>query len=308
MINLFKIKPFLDEFQSCYKDKYRWYSGVYFVIWIVIIGIQGLPDYLLYTQTLFFILLCTQFLIKPYKNKLLNITDTQLLVDLNFLIALLYNKINDPQSSQHTFSSLIIHALIIVPFVCAVLFLIYLIFVKYGVYNCIKEFWSRRKRELELQQPQEVEHVSHPEVPVKKYMFLMAGIAVGVTAASLLFFASSTLAVTLVFLSSNWLESLSKSLAANPLKTPEQVRKLCRYVDRYRDNYVDIEIIIMQKNYCPLALNDNRGLKFISEIIVPFSMSRVHNSYVLLSMYNRGLKFTSEILSRPLNSSCTIRD
>ena len=114
MINLFKIKPFLDEFQSCYKDKYRWYSGVYFVVWIVIVGVQGLPDSLLYTQTIFFILLCAQFLIKPYKSKLLNITDTLLLVDLNFLIALLYKHINSPLSS-HKFLSFLVHALIIVP-------------------------------------------------------------------------------------------------------------------------------------------------------------------------------------------------
>ena len=134
-----------------------------------------------------------------------------------------------------------------------------------------------------------------------------AGIAVGVTAASLLFLLALLLLLLWFFfpLLAGVTVQVTRS---KPPQDPEQVRKLCRYVDRYRDNYVDIEIIIMQKNYCPLALNDNRGLKFISEIIVPFSMSRVHNSYVLLSMYNRGLKFTSEILSRPLNSSCTIRD
>ena len=132
VINLFKIKPFLDEFQSCYKDKYRWYSGVYFVVWIAIVGVQGLPDSLLYTQTIFFLLLCAQFLIKPYKSKLLNITDTLLLVDLNFLIALLYKHINSPLSS-HNFSSFLVHALIIVPFVCAAVSLICLLLVKYGL-------------------------------------------------------------------------------------------------------------------------------------------------------------------------------
>ena len=172
MINLFKIKPFLDEFQSCYKDKYRWYSGVYFVVWIVIVGVQGLPDSLLYTQTIFFILLCAQFLIKPYKSKLLNITDTLLLVDLNFLIALLYKHINSPLSS-HKFLSFLVHALIIVPFVCAAVSLICLLLIKYGVYDCVKGFWSRRKRgpqELQ-QQPQDGEHVfelSHPQVPVQE--------------------------------------------------------------------------------------------------------------------------------------------
>ena len=171
VINLFKIKPFLDEFQSCYKDKYCWYSGVYFVVWIAIVGIQGLPDSLLYTQTIFFILLCAQFLIKPYKSKLLNITDTLLLVDLNFLIALLYKHINSPLSS-HKFSSFLVHALIIVPFVCAAVSLICLLLIKYGVYGCVKGFWSRRKRgPQELQQPQDGEHVfelSHPHVPVQE--------------------------------------------------------------------------------------------------------------------------------------------
>ena len=172
VINLFKIKPFLDEFQSCYKDKYRWYSGVYFVVWIAIVGVQGLPDSLLYTQTIFFILLCAQFLIKPYKSKLLNITDTLLLVDLNFLIALLYKHINSPLSS-HKFSSFLVHALIIVPFVCAAVSLICLLLIKYGVYGCVKGFWSRRKRgrqELQ-QQPQDGERVfelSHPQVQQSK--------------------------------------------------------------------------------------------------------------------------------------------
>ena len=169
VINLFKIKPFLDEFQSCYKDKYRWYSGVYFVVWIAIVSIQGLPDSLLYTQTIFFILLCAQILIKPYKSKLLNITDTLLLVDLNFLIALLYNKINDPISSMCLL--LLIHVLIIVPFVCAALSLVCLLLIKYGVYNHVKSCCSRRKREQELQQPQDVERVlelSHPEVQVQE--------------------------------------------------------------------------------------------------------------------------------------------
>ena len=164
VINLFKIKPFLDEFQSCYKDKYRWYSGVYFVVWIAIVGIQGLPDSLLYTQTILFILLCAQFLIKPYKSKLLNITDTLLLVDLNFLIALLCNNTNP--LSFHMFSSLLIHALIIVPFVCAVLSIICLVLTKYGVYDCLKGFWSRRRKQ-ELHQPQDAKReleLSHPEV------------------------------------------------------------------------------------------------------------------------------------------------
>ena len=164
VINLFKIKPFLDEFQSCYKDKYRWYSGVYFVVWIAIVGIQGLPDYLLYTQTIFFILLCIQILVKPYRSKLLNITDTLLIVDLNFLIALLYNKMSNPTSS-YTFLPVLIHALIIIPFAWAVLW------VTFSMYKSVKGVLCRKKREHELQQPQDVERISRPQVPVQEVRF-----------------------------------------------------------------------------------------------------------------------------------------
>ena len=164
VINLVKIKPFLDEFQSCYKDKYRWYSGVYFVVWIAIVGIQGLPDSLLYTQTIFFILLCIQILFKPYRGKLLNITDTLLLVDLNFLIALLYNKMSITTSS-YTILPVLIHALIIVPFVCA------LLWVTYSLYNSVKGVLCRKQRDHELQQPQDVEQISRPQVPVQEVRF-----------------------------------------------------------------------------------------------------------------------------------------
>ena len=30
-INYFRIKPILDHFQGCYKDKYRWFAGYYMI-------------------------------------------------------------------------------------------------------------------------------------------------------------------------------------------------------------------------------------------------------------------------------------
>ena len=141
VINLHRIMPFLDEFQSCYEDRYRWYSGVYFVVWLVIVGIQGLPDFLLYTQTIFIILLCAQFLIKPYKSKLLNITDTLLLVDINFLISLVYKHSYSPSSHVHMFSNLLIHALVIVPFVCAIISVICVLAMKTMPVSIMTAYW-----------------------------------------------------------------------------------------------------------------------------------------------------------------------
>ena len=84
-ISLYRIKPFLDEFQSCYQDRYRWYSGVYFIVWIVFITLQQQSVPIVYVQTTFTALLILHFFMQPYKSKLLNITDTLLLFAINFL-------------------------------------------------------------------------------------------------------------------------------------------------------------------------------------------------------------------------------
>ena len=36
-INFFKIKPLLDQFQGCYKDKYRYFASYYMICQLVII-------------------------------------------------------------------------------------------------------------------------------------------------------------------------------------------------------------------------------------------------------------------------------
>ena len=58
VINLTRIIPFLDEFQSCYRDSCRWYSIVYFIVWIGFVSMQSqaVPP-MIYIQTLFMILL-----------------------------------------------------------------------------------------------------------------------------------------------------------------------------------------------------------------------------------------------------------
>ena len=177
LISLHRIMPFLDEFQSCYEDRYRWYSGVYLVVWIVIVSIQGLPDFLLFTQIIFIILMCTQVLIKPYKSKWLNITDTLLLVDINFLISLVYKRsYSSPLSHGHMFSNLLIHVLVIVPFVCAIVSVTCMLAIKCGVYNCIRTFLMRRPHSLHLQpsrsqdeQPAAGNYVTVQEVCIDQY-------------------------------------------------------------------------------------------------------------------------------------------
>ena len=73
--NLNKIKPFLDEFQSCYKDRFRWMAGYYFVARFIYLAILTAPRYvpvvLQYViQLLSFIVLVIHMLLQPYKEQL----------------------------------------------------------------------------------------------------------------------------------------------------------------------------------------------------------------------------------------------
>ena len=71
--NLTRIQPLLDAFQLCYDDKFRWYSGVYLLSWIILnINMPYYVIILVAVGTL-------HFMIQPYKYRWLNIVDTLLL-------------------------------------------------------------------------------------------------------------------------------------------------------------------------------------------------------------------------------------
>ena len=80
-VNSFSVQPFLDAFQSSYKDKYRWYSGVYLLAW-VILNIK-MPSYLFIFITAGILLLHS--LVQPHKKVFLNAADTLLLMDVMLL-------------------------------------------------------------------------------------------------------------------------------------------------------------------------------------------------------------------------------
>ena len=79
-INFTRIKPLLDQFQGCYKDKYRSFAAYYMICRLVIIIIiiinsantNATLALLLVTSTL---LALTQLVTKPYKHRALNIFD-----------------------------------------------------------------------------------------------------------------------------------------------------------------------------------------------------------------------------------------
>ena len=83
-INYFRIKPLLDQFQGCYKDKYRWFAAYYMIcrLIIIIIIIANFSDvfisrYLLLTAST--IIALVHETIRPYANNILNIFDGTIL-------------------------------------------------------------------------------------------------------------------------------------------------------------------------------------------------------------------------------------
>ena len=90
--NLTRIQPLLDAFQSCYDDKFRWYSGVYLLSWIILN--INIPYYVM--EIILIAVSTLHFMIHPYKYRWLNNVDTLLLVDLIMLV--FFTSVDSPYS------------------------------------------------------------------------------------------------------------------------------------------------------------------------------------------------------------------
>ena len=92
-LNFVKIKPLLDQFQGCYKDKYRCFAGFYMICRLLVITIiiinsfnTFIADYLLISACLLIALIHLMF--KPYNNKTLNKLDGMILQTIVLVAAL----------------------------------------------------------------------------------------------------------------------------------------------------------------------------------------------------------------------------
>ena len=92
-INFFRIKPLLDQFQGCYKDKYRWFAAYYMICRLIIIIIiianfseEFILRYLLITASTAIALI--HVTVKPYADNILNIFDGAILYLMVLVTAL----------------------------------------------------------------------------------------------------------------------------------------------------------------------------------------------------------------------------
>ena len=89
----FDMKPILDQFQGCYKNKYRWFAAVYLICRqvILIIVVIDFSNYYIELYLLAIVCLITATLhysVQPYENDILNKIDGLLLQLLLLIVSL----------------------------------------------------------------------------------------------------------------------------------------------------------------------------------------------------------------------------
>ena len=143
-VNLVRIKPLLDQFQGCYKDKYRWFAAYYLIcrqviILIVYVG-NGNYYYMLYgLQTACVINAMIHGVVQPYKNDLLNGLDEVILVILILVANLNLFSLSSFIPTNYFSVILVILPLLLICFI--------------AIRKSISHFFIRKKRELQLYNP-----------------------------------------------------------------------------------------------------------------------------------------------------------
>ena len=135
-INFIRIKPLLDQFQGCYKDKYRWFAAYYLicrhVIFLIVYAQAFNENYynmLFYLQAACAVIAFIHILIWPYQNKVLNQLDAIML----FLMVLLSNADSFP-FPEDVAKDVIILVKVMLP-----LILIIMLTIKNVLHSCIKK-------------------------------------------------------------------------------------------------------------------------------------------------------------------------
>ena len=114
--NFIKIKPLLDQFQGCYKDKYHCFAGYYMICRLVIITIVIINSSNDFVANYMLIVVCgiidlIHISVKPYSNEILNKFDSIILHLVIFIAALpLFDDFDSPLVITIAF------VLVIIPF------------------------------------------------------------------------------------------------------------------------------------------------------------------------------------------------
>ena len=124
-----KCVPFFDAFQSCFKNKYRFFAGLYFLYRAIAVALitfkWRLATRLIYQQAFFLLIVLIHCVCQPYKKKKYNILDGSIFVLLAMINSLtFYNYFNNEEYQITPQASFWIQLILIyAPFVYFLVFL-----------------------------------------------------------------------------------------------------------------------------------------------------------------------------------------
>lgn len=86
LLGINKLKPLIDSFQGCYKNRMRFFAGLYFVyrvaIWMCFLLIEEGGDFRFYSISIILLIFCIHSTVQPYKKRAHNILDSLILLNL----------------------------------------------------------------------------------------------------------------------------------------------------------------------------------------------------------------------------------
>ena len=141
LFNLHRLKPILDEFQSCYKDSYRWYGGVYFTVWTILLVLLLTRNYRIF-QTFLIVQTATHCLVQPYCKKWLNVMDGFFLGSLSVTACSVLGE-SSPYLSNSAVTTVLVYASVMMPLSVISLGIASIVLVRFGTLSKFGKFYHK---------------------------------------------------------------------------------------------------------------------------------------------------------------------
>ena len=128
-INFIKIKPLLDQFQGCYKDRFRYFSSYYMIFRLIVLTILVINATNIFVTLYLLLVSCSLMMfihvaVRPYVSSVLNLFDTFMILNMTLVISLLI--IGTYRGFQSGATLAITIVLIIIPLLAYLIMVIYL--------------------------------------------------------------------------------------------------------------------------------------------------------------------------------------
>ena len=93
IINFIKIKPLLDQFQGCYKDRFRYFASYYMTLRLIVLTILVINATNIFITLYLILISCSLMMfihtaVRPYSNYTLNLFDSFVLLMVIFIVTL----------------------------------------------------------------------------------------------------------------------------------------------------------------------------------------------------------------------------